>query len=119
MEWKIDKDRAICPQICEQLCMQIALGNFKPNERLFSVRETAVSAGVNPNTVQRSFETLEQNGILYSVRGSGWYISENTSLAANALQKIYREKTEAYFNQMQLLGMEPTEIKNYIKEWKI
>ena len=119
MQWNLDKDRAICPQICEQLCMQIALGRFKPNERLLSVRETAVSAGVNPNTVQRSFEILEQNGILYSVRGSGWYVSENISAAAEALQKAYREKTAAYFNQMRLLGMEPAEIKNYVKEWEI
>ena len=118
MEWTLDKVRPLCPQICEQLCVQIALGRFAPGERLLSVRETALSAGVNPNTIQRSFETLEQQGILYSVRGSGWYVSEDISLAKEALQRLYEEKTAAYFTAMEGLGMSPSAIKTYVEEWK-
>ena len=63
MQWKLDKDRAVCPQICEQVCLRIALGEFAAGEKLLSVREVALAAGVNPNTVQHSFDILERKGM--------------------------------------------------------
>ena len=117
MQWKLDKDRAICPQICEQVCVRIALGEFSPGEKLLSVREVALAAGVNPNTVQHSFEILEEKGILYSQRGSGWYVSEDTALAKNTLKSIIEEKTKAYFEAMDSLGLSAEETKKYIEAW--
>ena len=118
MIWNLDKGRPLCPQICEQLCKQIALGNFQPNQRMYSVRELAIEAGVNPNTVQKAFETMEQQGLLYSVRGAGWYVAEEISLAQKILENIRMEKTAAFFAEMQALGMLPEEIKSAVKEWK-
>ena len=118
MIWTLDKKRPICPQICEQICVRIACGRFAPGERLLSVREVALEAGVNPNTVQRSFETLEQQGILYSVRGSGWFVNEDISPAKETLVRLLEEKTAAYFEAMGTLGLDPEAIKNYVKEWK-
>ena len=119
MAWVLDKNRPIGPQICEQVCLQIALGRLKPNERLYSVREAALEAGVNPNTVQRAFEQLEQQKILFSVRGSGWYVAEDTAPAMETLKKLWHEKTAAYFAAMEALGMTTQAIKNYIEEWRI
>ena len=65
MSWQLDKNRAICPQICERLCVEIANGTLKPNDKLASVRELAIRAGVNPNTVQKAFEQLEQDELIY------------------------------------------------------
>lgn len=119
MKWNLDKGRPLCPQIGEQLCLQIALGHFKPHERLFSVREAAISAGVNPNTVQHAFEQMEQQGILYSVRGSGWFVAEDVSLAKQTLQQRLAEKTAAYFDAMHALGMDAEATKSYVKEWTV
>ena len=74
--------------------------------------------GVNPNTVQRSFEALEQQGILYSVRGSGWYVAEDISLAKEALQRVLVQKTEAYFKEMKALGMDAEAVRRYVNEWR-
>lgn len=117
MSWKLDKTRPICPQMCEQICVKIAAGDFKPGERLMSVREVAVAAGVNPNTVQKSFEQLDAKGIIYSVRGSGWYVSDKTSTAAAEVSELIRSKTADYFGQMNALGMSNGQIKNYVEEW--
>ena len=117
MEWNLDKNRALCPQICEQVCVRIALGEFKAGERLLSVREMAVKAGVNPNTVQRAFEHLEGQGILYSLRGSGWYVAEDIMLARDTLEYMRAQKTAAYFEQMAALGMSPQDIERFVKEW--
>lgn len=117
MKWILDKSRPLCPQISEQLCMKIAVGKLKPNEKLMSVREVALSAGVNPNTVQHSFEELERQSILYSVRGSGWYVAEDISAAKEVLYRLRIEKTAAYFEAMRVLGLEKDDVKKYIEEW--
>lgn len=118
MDWFIDKNRPICPQIGEQLCLRIAKGEFEPHERLLSVREIAVAAGVNPNTVQRSLEELEQKGILYSVRGSGWFVAEDITVAKDILNEISAQKTADYFAAMQSLGLDAAAVKKYVEEWR-
>lgn len=117
MKWTLDKAKPLCPQICEQVCLQIALGEFKPGEKMFSVREAALNAGVNPNTVQKAFEKLEQDGILYSVRGSGWFVCEDIKNAKDTLENLIAEKTEAYFTDLNTLGMDNNAVKIYVKEW--
>ncbi len=116
MGWSLDKGRPICPQICEQLSVKIAAGEFKPNERLMSVREVALAAGVNPNTVQKAFEQLEREGLIYSVRGSGWFV-DNVGSAKVTVEKLILDKTAAYIEEMEALGLSLEQIKNYIKEW--
>ena len=119
MDWILDKNRPICPQICEQLCLQIAKGEYAPQEKILSVRDIAVAAGVNPNTVQRSLEDLERKGILYSVRGSGWFVGEDTTLAKEVFADILAQKTADYFASMGALGMDSAAVKDYVKEWKV
>ena len=117
MKWNLDKSRPVCPQLCEQICVQIAVGHIAPGEKLMSVREVAVSAGVNPNTVQKAFEQLEGKGIIFSVRGSGWYVAENSELAKDEVSKIICDKTRDFFCQLVSLGMDNEQIKTYVKEW--
>ena len=117
MKWELDKKRPLMPQICEQLCVRIACNLIKPGERLLSVRNLAMEIGVNPNTVQRCFEMLDEQGILRSVRGSGWFVSEDISSCKTVLDGLIREKTADYFAAMQALGLRPDEIKEYVKEW--
>lgn len=119
MNWILDKNRPICPQICEQLCLKIAKGVYVPGEKLLSVRDIAVAAGVNPNTVQRSLEELENKGILYSIRGSGWYVDEDITLAKKVFADILAQKTADYFASMQILGMDAAAVKEYVKEWNV
>ena len=117
MGWNLDKKRPLCPQICEQICVLIAKGELKPGDRLMSVRDVAVSASVNPNTVQKSFEQLEQRGVIYSKRGSGWYVSETDTNAANVRKDLIRTKTESYIRDMMALGLSGEEIEKYVKEF--
>lgn len=117
MGWSLDKSRPICPQIGEQLSVKIASGEFAPSERLMSVREVALQAGVNPNTVQKAFEQLEAQGLIYSVRGSGWFVSENTVTAKKTVEKFTHDKTAAYFEEMTKLGYSEEQIKKIVEEW--
>lgn len=117
MNWKLDKERAICPQIAEQLCVKIALGELQDGEKLSSVREIALEAGVNPNTVQKAFEQLEDVGLIYSVRGSGWFVANNRVTAKNIVSNLIRNKTISYIYEMKALGLSLEETKKYVEEW--
>ena len=53
MEWRLDKNRAICPQICDTICVMIASGDITPGEKLTSVREVAAEAdGLSDGSVR-------------------------------------------------------------------
>lgn len=117
MIWNLDKSRPICPQLCEQLCAHIAAGQLLPGQKLMSVREVAVSAGVNPNTVQRAFEQLEQQGILYSVRGAGWYVAEDPCAARDMQITLAEAAIKEFFEKMAALGYTPEDAKSMVKEW--
>ena len=117
MSWVLDKNRPVCPQICEMLCVDIAKGAFGPDCRLPSVRELASALGVNPNTVQRAMESMEEQGLLYSVRGSGWFVQQDTTRAAAVLDRLRREKTADFFRVMEVLGLSYEEVKAFVKEW--
>lgn len=117
MEWTLDKNRPISPQLCEKLAVMISVGECKPNERLMSVREVALSAGVNPNTVQKSYEELERKGLIYSVRGSGWFVNSDITVANDLVNDLIKEKTKVFFEDMVKLGLDPGKIKKYVEEW--
>ncbi|WP_101698420.1 GntR family transcriptional regulator [Clostridium minihomine] len=76
----------IYEQLYKSITKMAALGGLEPNEQLPSVRALAQDLGINPNTVQKAYQLLELNGIIYSVPGKGSYISPDIS--ALSQQKI-------------------------------
>lgn len=114
---QLDKNRPVCPQICELLCVDIVGGTYDVERRLPSVRELAADLGVNPNTVQKALDTLEEQGLLYSVRGSGWYVHEDISRAKEILHSLRLQKTKEFFDVMESLGLSVEEIREFVKEW--
>ena len=117
MEWKLDRTKPVCPQICERIYVGIASGELAPGERLMSVRDVALAAGVNPNTVQKSFEELERAGAVYSVRGSGWYAAEDTTAARGALDGIVKAKAASFVGEMKSLGVDCKKVREYLEEY--
>ena len=107
-------------QIADFICEKILLKTWKAEERIPSVRELAMQLEVNPNTVMRTYEFLQQQNIIYNQRGIGYFVS--TDAIKNATQ--YR-KTEfmdnelpALFRNMFLLGMDVEELKPRFEKFK-
>lgn len=115
MDWSMNKNRPICPQLCELLCVAIAKGEFLPGARLPSVRELALTAGINPNTVQKSFSELENLGLIYSVKGTGWFVGENTAAAKETVEKLAAQKTAEFLAEMKKLGIDAEGVNKYVK----
>ena len=66
--------RPIYLQICQGFCRQIQAGVLREGERMPSVRELATQLAINPNTIQRAYRELEQQGWLVSVPGKGSFV---------------------------------------------
>ena len=78
MKWQFSNSAPIYAQLIEQIKMAIVSGEFPAGERLPSVRELAAETGVNPNTMQRAMTELERDGLVYSQRTAGRFVTENT-----------------------------------------
>lgn len=99
-------------QIADYICTQALQGNFSPGCRIPSVRELAVQLEVNPNTVMRAYERLQNSGIIYNKRGIGYFIADNALTQIHQLKKqqFIDEILPSMFKEMQLLGIDITEI---------
>ena len=73
MPWELDNDRPIYLQLMERIQQDIVSGIYKPGDRLPSVRDLAVEAAVNPNTMQKALSELERSGLVYSQRTRTFY----------------------------------------------
>ncbi len=89
--WKTDQDGGpIYQQIIDRVKRQVATGQLAPGDRLPSARELAAEAMVNPNTVMRSFQELERQGMTKSNRGLGTFLREDLDVVG-----LRRELLEA------------------------
>ncbi|WKY46320.1 GntR family transcriptional regulator [Eubacteriaceae bacterium ES3] len=114
MKWNIDSDRPIYKQLIEQIEFRIVSGLYKPGDKLLSVRELAMEAGVNPNTMQKALAELERAGLVYSKRTSGRFITEEVEVIEEIKISMAKEEIERFFSKMKLLGYAKEEIISLI-----
>jgi len=107
-------------QIAHYVCEKILLKEWKPADRVLSVRELAVVLEVNPNTVMRTFEFLQQNEIIENERGIGLFVSDKGY--RNALAYCKREFTEKempfFFRNLVLLELDLNELEPSFEKYK-
>ncbi len=104
MDWEIRDDAPIYSQLVAQIKLGIAAGALSPGERLPSVRDLAAEAGVNPNTMQRALQELERQGLVYSQRTSGRFVTEETDVIENAKRSLADEQVRSFLDAMARLG---------------
>lgn len=106
--------QTIYRQIEHWVYEQILSGNWKPGERAKSVRELAVAFEVNPNTVMRSYERLQNQEIITNKRGIGFFVNEDAPEKIHAIRKneFMKEEVPEFLKNMRLLGIDFNEIVN-------
>ncbi|MEA4921839.1 MAG: GntR family transcriptional regulator [Eubacteriaceae bacterium] len=117
MEWTFKEGRPIYTQIVEQMKMRIASGAYKPGAKVPPVRELAVEAGVNPNTMQRAFAELERDELLHAVRTSGRFITEEENVLSNLQKSLGKNFIKEMFDNLKKLGMNEKEIVDAVEQW--
>ena len=116
MQWKIDGSAPIYSQLVEQIKLGVVSGEWIPGQRVPAVRELAVDAGVNPNTMQRALQELERQGLLFSQRTSGRFVTEDTEMIEDAKRTLANRHITAFIRQMQALGYTRQEIVALLEE---
>ena len=104
MSWKFQDHLPIYAQLMDTLKRRIITGRYLPGEKLPSVRELAAEAGINPNTVQRAFSELEREGLIYTQRATGKYVTENADEIKSARQALAKTQVAEFLSNMQSLG---------------
>ncbi len=116
MPWDLDNNRPIYLQLMEKIQQDIVSGIYKPGDRLPSVRELALDAAVNPNTMQKALSELERSRIVYSRRTSGRFITEDEAMLKQLKNELAQEHIHDFFEKMNQLGFPKEEILALIQE---
>lgn len=77
-------------QIVDDIKRRVELGLLAADEKLPSCRELAIKLGINPNTVQRAYATLEEEGFIYTVPKKGVYVSPDDK--KSYLEQVAKQK---------------------------
>jgi len=116
MKWIIDSDRPIYKQLVEQIELKIISGAYAPGDKIKSVRELAMEAGVNPNTMQKALAELERMGLVFAQRTSGRFITEDNKMIEEAKKTLAVKEIDDFFEKMKQLGFEKNEIITLIEK---
>ena len=116
MPWNLDDSRPIYLQLMERIQHDIISGVYQPGDKLPSVRDLALDAAVNPNTMQKALSELERGGLVYSHRTSGRFITDDRTLLKKIKTDLAQEYISTFLSQMRRLGLNDSETLEMIKE---
>lgn len=118
MEFK--DNEAIYLQIAAWVCDNILLGKWPPDQKILSVRDLAVELEVNPNTVMRSYEYLQNQEIVYNKRGLGLFVVPDGYEKVKQLRKenFLQQNLPELFKNMYLLDISMSEIYQGYEDFK-
>ena len=115
MNFEFDNNLPIYIQLVEKIKIEIISEKLKPGDRLPSVRDLALSTKVNPNTMQKALQELEEIKLIYTERTNGKYITTDKDLINRYKEDYANELSKKYFTSMEILGYTKKETIKYIK----
>lgn len=116
MQWKLSDDRPIYVQLMETITAAIASGTLTAGSRLPSVREMAAQAGVNPNTMQRALAELEREGLLYSQRTAGRFVTDQSDRITQKRKELAMQQIRIFLSSMKEMGYTSEQTLNLIQQ---
>ena len=111
MGWNFQTDLPIYTQLVDAIKFSIVSGELLPGARMSTVRDLALEAGVNPNTMQRALQQLEREGLVFSQRSSGRFVTEDVSVIDRARSALAAEYVRRYRDSMASLGFSEDEMR--------
>ena len=118
MKWEFKNGIPIYLQIIGQIKRQIVSGELAPGSRIPAVRDLAQEAGVNPNTMQRALTQLEQEGLLYTQRTSGRFVTQEEEIMKQTRMQLSDEYIAELFKHLQQRGLSRDDIVEAVSEWR-
>ena len=106
-------NQAIYLQIADYICEQILLEKWPTEERILSVRDLAALMEVNPNTVMRTYDFLQQKSIIYNKRGIGYFADPQADdrIRTYRKERFLESELPEFFRTLYLLNISMEEIQ--------
>lgn len=114
MSWELKSDRPIYSQLIERIELKICSGIYPLGSKLSSVRDLAQEASVNPNTMQRALAKLEEDGLLYTNRTSGKFVTEDIKMIKQVKNNLAQNLVQDFLKNIIELGFDNNEILSII-----
>ena len=114
MNYNFDSERPIYLQIIEIVKNNIISGIYNPGDKLPSVRELAMTFKVNPNTIVKSLYFLENEGLIYTDRTNGKFITKDLDLIKNNKEFVAKQKINTFFTDMKKMGYSKEEVISFL-----
>ena len=118
MNWDFKEGIPIYTQLIEHIKSAIINGEFQPGQQIPPVRELAIDAGVNPNTMQRALAEMEREALLYSERTRGRFVTEDTQILDELRKSLSNTYIKDLFENLNKLGLTDEEIILAVQRWK-
>ncbi|MEO6719631.1 MAG: GntR family transcriptional regulator [Ferruginibacter sp.] len=101
-------------QIAEYVCEQILLEKWKLGDKIVSIRDIAVVMEVNPNTVQRAYDFLQQRGIITNKRGVGYFTEDDAmeKILAFRREQFLENELPVFLRNLYLLKIDIKDLKS-------
>ncbi len=116
MAWTFSSDRPVYLQISERITKSVLSAEFRPGEQLPTVRQLAMHAAVNPNTVQRAYQELENDGIIIVKGTLGRFVTDNTEIIERNRKKLAKHLVAEFCNSFGELSLPLSQAIEMIKE---
>lgn len=116
MSLKFDENLPIYIQIMDYIKKKTVIGEIKEGDKLPSVRELSSDLKVNPNTVSRVYQELEREGLTYTQRGMGTFITEDKDILYSLKKTMARDIVSKFIYQIKELHFSKDEILTLLKE---
>ena len=116
MAWHFASGAPVYLQIVSRIRADILGGVYRPDQQIPSVRQLACEAGVNPNTMQRAMAELEREGLVYSQRTSGRYVTDDKAVIDKLKHSLALEHVENFLDSMKSLGFSRDEIVALLRQ---
>lgn len=116
MSWKFSPDRPVYVQVAERMRNLIISGQYPPGGQIPSVRQIALDAAVNPNTVQRAVAELESEGLIVSHGTVGNFVTDDEGTISLCKQSRARALVDEFIKSAAELSISKEELIQMIKE---
>jgi DNA-binding transcriptional regulator YhcF (GntR family) len=112
-------NKAIYLQIADRIGDQILSGKLMPEGKVPSVRELAAEIEVNANTVARTYDHLQQNGIIFTKRGLGYFVSADAKdkIIASRRDLLMQGEMDYFLGQLKAVGITPAELQDLYNDY--
>ena len=109
------KREAIYEQIVSEVERYVSLGVLKPNEKIPSVRTMALDLGINPNTVKKAYDILEDRGVIITLSTIGTFISDKIDKVKKIKEKELLNNINNLIKELEKFGLSKDEILERLK----